>query len=283
MDNENYDYNEGRDNGKFNVKKTAIIIIAVVFALIIIHFLYSTCVIVPHKWTEATCTEPKTCERCGETEGKALGHSYSEYTVVKEPTCTEKGSKEAVCSVCGSKDTEDIPMTEHTYSEFTIVKNPTCTEKGKQEAVCSVCGDKKTEDIPMLGHKLGEWEIAKEATYYTQGKKVQKCTVCGEIVNSDNYELSADEKLALMYSIYDVRTEISSGSYVYIYFKVKNNTSVARTLHITGTLYDANNSPMTSAGTYINNLPSGQFREEYVIISCSEPFSYYDLKVDEVI
>ena len=27
-----------------------------------------------HKWTDATCTEPKTCSSCGETEGEALGH-----------------------------------------------------------------------------------------------------------------------------------------------------------------------------------------------------------------
>lgn len=29
-----------------------------------------------HTWSEATCTEPKTCSECGETEGKALGHCF---------------------------------------------------------------------------------------------------------------------------------------------------------------------------------------------------------------
>ena len=28
-----------------------------------------------HKYSEATCTEPKTCTICGETEGEALGHT----------------------------------------------------------------------------------------------------------------------------------------------------------------------------------------------------------------
>lgn len=28
-----------------------------------------------HEWQEATCTNPKTCSACGETEGEALGHS----------------------------------------------------------------------------------------------------------------------------------------------------------------------------------------------------------------
>lgn len=30
-----------------------------------------------HDWQDATCTVPKTCKTCGETEGKALGHVYS--------------------------------------------------------------------------------------------------------------------------------------------------------------------------------------------------------------
>ena len=29
-----------------------------------------------HKWVEATCTEPKTCSICGETEGFSLGHKW---------------------------------------------------------------------------------------------------------------------------------------------------------------------------------------------------------------
>ena len=28
-----------------------------------------------HKWSEATCTSPKTCTECGATEGEALGHT----------------------------------------------------------------------------------------------------------------------------------------------------------------------------------------------------------------
>ncbi len=44
-----------------------------------------------HTWQEATCTQPRTCTDCGETEGEALGHSPTEATVW-EPS---------VCSVCG--------------------------------------------------------------------------------------------------------------------------------------------------------------------------------------
>lgn len=44
-----------------------------------------------HSWHEATCTQPRTCSECGETEGEPLGHSPTEATVW-EPS---------VCSLCG--------------------------------------------------------------------------------------------------------------------------------------------------------------------------------------
>ena len=31
-----------------------------------------------HEWASATCTSPKTCTKCGETEGEALGHTWAE-------------------------------------------------------------------------------------------------------------------------------------------------------------------------------------------------------------
>ena len=47
-----------------------------------------------HVWVEATCTAPKTCSICGETEGKALGHDMQPAT----------GDQPAVCSRCGYVD-----------------------------------------------------------------------------------------------------------------------------------------------------------------------------------
>ena len=55
-----------------------------------------------HDWKSATCSTPKTCNSCGETDGSSLGHSYS------APTCTEPKT----CTVCGQ--TTGSPL-EHTY------------------------------------------------------------------------------------------------------------------------------------------------------------------------
>ena len=41
-----------------------------------------------HSWKVATCTTPKTCTKCGETEGKELGHSYVD----------------GKCTACGAAD-----------------------------------------------------------------------------------------------------------------------------------------------------------------------------------
>ena len=58
-----------------------------------------------HEWTDATCTEPKVCSKCGETEGDALGHSWGSWKVEKKATATESGTKEQTCSRCGKTQT----------------------------------------------------------------------------------------------------------------------------------------------------------------------------------
>lgn len=40
-----------------------------------------------HVWTDATCTLPRTCNACGETEGEPLGHSWIAATYQKAETC----------------------------------------------------------------------------------------------------------------------------------------------------------------------------------------------------
>ena len=44
-----------------------------------------------HEWLDATCTEPRTCALCGETEGEPLGHSFSEGSFFKRAECARCG------------------------------------------------------------------------------------------------------------------------------------------------------------------------------------------------
>ena len=47
-----------------------------------------------HTFQEATCTQAKTCSKCGATEGEALGHTFQEATCTQAKTCTRCGSAE---------------------------------------------------------------------------------------------------------------------------------------------------------------------------------------------
>ena len=99
-----------------------------------------------HEWQEATCTEPKTCSKCGKTEGEALGHTWEEATCTKAKTCSICGQTEgkplghqatpatctedSVCSVCG----EIVAKAKgHNWVEATAVKPKTCKRCGLTE------------------------------------------------------------------------------------------------------------------------------------------------------
>ena len=42
---------------------------------------------ISHEWKEATCTEPKICCKCGETEGEPLAHTLTEADYQQAATC----------------------------------------------------------------------------------------------------------------------------------------------------------------------------------------------------
>ena len=90
-----------------------------------------------HDWQEATCIEAKTCNKCGETEGEALGHSW------EEAACTEPKT----CSVCGETEGEALG---HSWEEATCTEPKTCsvcreTEGGSEHdwarQNCKICGE----------------------------------------------------------------------------------------------------------------------------------------------
>lgn len=108
-----------------------------------------------------------------QTEIPALGHDFSnEWTIDKEATCTEKGSKSHHCTRCEVKSDEtEIPTIEHSESDWIIDKEATCTEDGSKHTECTVCHTMiKTENISALGHTGGTATCTEQAT----------CSVCGE-------------------------------------------------------------------------------------------------------
>lgn len=66
------------------------------------HMRQFTLPLAEHTWKEATCTDPKTCQACGKTLGKALGgeHVWDEGVIVQPATEDQVGVRQYRCSVC---------------------------------------------------------------------------------------------------------------------------------------------------------------------------------------
>lgn len=149
--------------------------------------------ITEHAWDEGkitvtpTCIEKGertyTCTNCSATKTgaiEALGHEYSaEWTVDKEATCTEAGSKSYHCihESCSEKaDITVIPLTEHAWNDGMITVAPTCIEKGERTYTCTNCSATKNEAIEALGHEYAkECLIDEKASYNQNGSKSHHC------------------------------------------------------------------------------------------------------------
>lgn len=55
-----------------------------------------------HRWKAATCTEPKICTECGETEGEALGHTPGEWELEETDYVRAGVWLRRKCTTCGA-------------------------------------------------------------------------------------------------------------------------------------------------------------------------------------
>ena len=63
-----------------------------------------------HHWHAATC------EHTTEVSDKAE-HTFSDWQVTKEASCTEKKKKKGTCTTCGYEKTEITDKAEHSYTD----------------------------------------------------------------------------------------------------------------------------------------------------------------------
>ena len=123
-----------------------------------------------HQWQDATCTEPKTCAKCGEIEGNALGHKWQDATCTAPKTCIK----------CGEIEGNALG---HKWQDATCTTPKTCTK----------CGETEGEAI---GHTAGEWE--KMNPDIVGGEMIQKCIVCGDVISTKLADRSAKEKVTVL-------------------------------------------------------------------------------------
>ena len=113
-----------------------------------------------HSWVDASCTAPKTCSSCGETEGKALNHIFGSWKISQEPTCTEKGEEARTCSRCGISEAQNVNAVGHDWKDATCAKPKTCSRCNQTygaalghnyvSGTCKRCGDKTTFSIHFI-------------------------------------------------------------------------------------------------------------------------------------
>ena len=132
-------------------------------------------------------------------------HMFGDWSVTKNPTCTENGVKTRYCS-CGEKQSDAIPAIGHNYVDGECAncgdvketseckhknlivlqgKDSTCTEKGLTEGQkCSDCGEVLVaqQEAPLKAHTeeiIPAVGSTCTKTGLTEGKK---CIGCGEVL-----------------------------------------------------------------------------------------------------
>ena len=133
---------------------------------------------ITHAYAEATCTAPKTCNVCGDTQGEALGHDMGQWETTKEATCMETGGKRRDCSHCDYFETDVISATGHSYNA--VVTDPTCIEQGYTTHTCH-CGDTYVDTyVGALDHSFTDYKSNNDATCTVDGTETAKCDRCEE-------------------------------------------------------------------------------------------------------
>ena len=102
--------------------------------------------------------------------------------VTTEPTCTEAGTKQYTCTVCGETRTEEVAALGHDYSdEWTVDTAATCETVGSKSHHCTRCDSKKdVTEIPAAGHVWNEGVITTEPTCTDTGVKTYTCNTCSK-------------------------------------------------------------------------------------------------------
>ncbi len=139
-----------------------------------------------HEIKASTCTEKgfekDVCSRCEEEfnfkELPLAEHTFTEFSVTKEPDCTQKGTKERTCNVCKYVDTQEIPALGHDLKHES--KTSTCTEKGFEKDVCSRCKEEfNFKELPLAEHTFSVQTVIKESTCTEAGEVTVSCSLCG--------------------------------------------------------------------------------------------------------
>lgn len=110
------------------------------------------------EWADATCTAPKTCVECGETEGEALGHTWVDATCAEPKTC----------QTCQLTEGEALG---HNWVDATTEAPKTCT----------TCNETEGERI------ITDPRFTTASTIDLQGKWAAEITASGDMMGIEGF------------------------------------------------------------------------------------------------
>ena len=117
-------------------------------------------------------------------------HDFAtDFTIDKQATCTEDGSKSKHCSRCvATTDVTTIEKRNHALADTTEAATPTCTAVGTMNQKCTneeataeyaACDYTTTREIPALGHNFATtYTVDEKATCDANGSKSMHCSRC---------------------------------------------------------------------------------------------------------
>jgi len=105
-------------------------------------------------------------------------HEHTYKTKVVQATCIAKGYTIHRCD-CGYEYRDSYtPLVDHKFKAYNRVA-PTCTESGTEEKVCKICGEKIVNHLPALNHNFSKWFETSHATCMEDGESQRQCSRCG--------------------------------------------------------------------------------------------------------
>ena len=146
-----------------------------------------------HTWKAATCTTPKTCTKCGETEGEALGHSYKYNGGLKTGN-----THRLVCERCNASRTETHKMSNNKctvcgYEKIIIEEPKECSHQYVYSSISEEKHSIKCTKCPYYQEEKHEFDSSGRCKKCYSTRKCNKdYTVPGHPIFVDKYEMTND-------------------------------------------------------------------------------------------
>lgn len=105
-------------------------------------------------------------------------HSFGDWAVTQNATCTEKGLQERTCS-CGEKETQEMSARGHKQVVDPAVSS-TCTTDGLGVGMhCETCGEVLlAQEVTPAAHVWTQTELVRAATCFVPGEEKRVCRIC---------------------------------------------------------------------------------------------------------